>query len=154
MKKLMLLFLAMPFLFVSCGGDDDDLGKEIGLKKGVHKIEVTVTATSDNISTVLVFSGIGKDGINANATLYNESGEKSGDGSDVRTITNGVGKFVCYTASDATGLMGNIGVVCHDQTTTAKVTCVGYLNDKEVSRIEKTFSSTVSGQLSIQTFDR
>lgn len=151
-----VLLTTMVFIFSSCGDDKDDLDTPVGgnLKKGVHKIEVTVTSQSSEITTVLSYAGIGKDGINANASLYNESGEKCGDGSYVRSIEEGTGKFVCYTNADATGLMCSVGVVCHEEGSSASVVAVAYINDKEVSKIEKTFRKNQTDIFSIQTFSQ
>lgn len=151
-----VLLSTMVLLFSSCGDDKDDFDTPIGenLKKGVHKIEITVTSPFSRITTVLSYAGIGKDGINANAALYNESGEKCGDGSYVRTIEPGKGKFVCYTNADATGLMCSLGVLCFEEGSSASVVAVAYINDKEVSRIEKTFKENQHDLFSIQTFSQ
>lgn len=153
-RFLQFLMCAMLFTFLSCDKDnsDDDISGGINSRKGVHKIEVTVSSESNAVTTVLAFAGIGKDGINANAALYDETGNKCGDGSYTRTIENGVGKYVCYTSKEATGLMCSTGVVALKPEVSGTIVCVAYINDKEVSRIERTFSEKDRGNISIQTF--
>lgn len=151
-KNLLPLFLTtVSLIFLSCDKDNSDDNTSGNSRKGVHKIEVTVTSQFSDITTVLSYAGIGKDGVNANAALYNESGEKCGDGSYVRTVKNGIGKFLCYTNSEATGLMCAIGVSIRETGKSATMTAVAYINDKEVSRIERTITPEDYGSISIQT---
>lgn len=82
------------------------------------------------------------------------SGKKCGDGSYVRTGKNGTGKFVCYTNSEATGLLGNIKVLIDDLDKSTTITAIAYINDEEVSRIERTITSEDYGSISIQTHDK
>jgi|GEM_PF-6219593 hypothetical protein len=153
-KNALSLFMAIiAIAFTSCGddGNDDINNIKPGREQGVHKIEVTITSNSENFATVLGFTGIGRDGLNANAALYNETNQKCGDGIYMRTIENGVGTHFCYTAPDATGMMGTFGVALYDESTTVTMVCVAYVNDKETSRIEKVFTSKDSSLVTIQT---
>lgn len=154
-RILQLLMATLVFTFSSCSKDEpgnSEIPDGNKLTKGVHKIEVTVTSQFSEITTILSYAGVGKDGKNANATLYNESGEKCADGAFVRTVEKGKGKFICYTNSDATGLLCSLSVLCLEKGSSASAIAVAYINEKEVSRIEKTFTEKNNDIFSIQTF--
>jgi len=155
-KKILLLLTTVLFTFFSCSNDSDDNDTIDGgnQTKGVHKIEVTVTSQSSDFATILTYAGIGKDGINANASLYDETGAKCGDGSYTRTIENKTGKFVCYTKEEAKGLMCVAGIAALKPGQSIHMLCVAYINDKEVSRIERTFTDEEHNTITIQTFSQ
>lgn len=152
-KKLFpLLLTTVLVLFFSCSNNNDDIIPDgTNNKKGVHKVEVTVSSESSDFVTVLSYAGIGKDGINANASLYDETGTKCGDGSYTRKIENKKGKFICYTKEDARGLICVAGVAALKPDQSVKILCVAYIDNKEVSRIERTFTDKENNMITINT---
>lgn len=124
-----VLFLA-GFIFIGC--DNERTENASDFQTGIHKIVIQQSGDTDSFEVSVSIGGADKGGP---AKLYNDKGEYIGDSysAQIRTATmscrtNGNAFFM--TCAGSVSSISEAGKRLH-------ITVIGYIDDKEVNRLEK-----------------
>lgn len=124
--------LLAGFIFVGC--DNERTENASDFQTGIHKIVIQQSGDTDSFEVSVSIGGADKGGP---AKLYNDKGEYIGDSysAQIRTATmscctNGNAFFM--TCAGSVSSISEAGKRLH-------ITVIGYIDDKEVNRLEKEY---------------
>lgn len=136
-KYLMMAMVAVVCMtFSACGGDDDDLPDgNSDFEVGVHRVDIQFDTNGQAIEAQTIINAVRTDG--TQCALYENGKQISSGNQPYAWYTEEVRNFSIQTDDKCICIVANVAVWPENYTVAKadiNVTCVGYVNNKEVYR--------------------